>query len=126
MADDTKLFSIAEEGCLRVSSHIRQVVYHRSLNVLLVLSSNGSREAEIKVVVLDIASGTILHDTRLSLPPPFSPGSQSLNQSEAPDSVCPESFRGNCLKLKHQSPLTHLIVFYFALFNLQILSNAFQ
>ena len=26
MADDTKLFSIAEEGCLRVSSHIRQVV----------------------------------------------------------------------------------------------------
>ena len=26
MADDRKLFSIAEEGCLRVSSHIRQVV----------------------------------------------------------------------------------------------------
>ena len=67
MSEDTKLFTIAEEGCLRVSSYIRRIVYHRSLNVLLVFSSNGPRETEIKVVVLDIASGTVLHDTKLSL-----------------------------------------------------------
>ena len=75
MSEDTKLFTIAEEGCLRVSSYIRRIVYHRSLNVLLVFSSNGPRETEIKVVVLDIASGTVLHDTKLSLAQSNSTGS---------------------------------------------------
>ena len=87
MADDTKLFSIAEEGCLRVSSHIRQVVYHRSLNVLLVFSSNGPRETEIKVVVLDIASGTVLHETKLSLASSSTTGSESQGGDEGVSSA---------------------------------------
>ncbi|KAI9556663.1 hypothetical protein GHT06_016453 [Daphnia sinensis] len=80
MADDRKVFSIAEEGCLRVSSHIRRIVYHRSLNVLLVFSSNGPRDTEIKVVVLDIASGTVLHDTKVSLAHSSLPGLNSQGE----------------------------------------------
>lgn len=87
MADDTKLFSIAEEGCLRVSSYIRQVVYHRSLNVLLVFSSNGPRDTEIKVFVLDIASGAVLHDTKLSpsLSNQTGPESEKENEGSSTD-----------------------------------------
>ena len=58
MADDTKLYSIVEEGCLRLNPNIRNVVYHKSLNVLLGFTEVG------QVIVLDIASGTVLHETR--------------------------------------------------------------
>lgn len=103
MADDRKVFSIAEEGCLRVSSHIRRIVYHRSLNVLLVFSSNGPRDTEIKVVVLDIASGTVLHDTKVSLAPLNLPGpslqtevvfDDELLENEL-DGVGYQTFKGN-------------------------------
>ena len=74
MADDTRnltcninsnpkqsvgsLYSMAEEGCLRINANIRKVVYHKSLNVLLGFTHQG------QVIVLDIASGTVLHETR--------------------------------------------------------------
>lgn len=63
MADGTELFSLIEEGCLRLSPHIRQVAFHKSLNVLLGFTNDG------QVFVLDIASGTVLHDTRLTVAP---------------------------------------------------------
>ena len=43
MADDRKLFSIAEEGCLRVSSHIRQVVLSQIPQRLLLKRPKGNR-----------------------------------------------------------------------------------
>lgn len=105
MADDRKVFSIAEEGCLRVSSHIRRIVYHRSLNVLLVFSSNGPRDQEIKVVVLDIASGTVLHDTKVSLAPSILPGSNSQGEVVFEDELLEneldggsfQTFKGNII-----------------------------
>lgn len=66
MADDSKLLTISEEGCLRWNSNIRNVVYHKSLNVLLGFCPDGKDEAQ--VVVIDIASGTILHHVRLGNP----------------------------------------------------------
>ena len=58
MADDIKSFSIVEEGCLRLPNpKIHNVVYHKSLNILLAFGERG------QVFVLDIASGTVLHDT---------------------------------------------------------------
>lgn len=61
MADGTKLFSLIEEGCFRLSPHIRQVVFHKSLNVLLGFTNDD------QVSVIDIASGTVLHNTRLTV-----------------------------------------------------------
>lgn len=60
MADDSNLMTISEEGCLRWRSSIRNVVYHKSLNVLLGLCHDANHEAQI--VVIDVASGTILHN----------------------------------------------------------------
>lgn len=60
-------FSVVEEGCLKLNNaDVRTVLYHQSLNVLLGFSTSGSGQdgAEPGVVVLDIASGTLLHDTR--------------------------------------------------------------
>lgn len=57
------LFSLAEEGCLRLMPAnspcpVGRVVYHKSLNVLLAFSQDG------RASVVDIASGTVLHDTK--------------------------------------------------------------
>lgn len=58
MADDSKLLTISEEGCLRWNSRIRNVVYHKSLNVLIGFCPDGNDDGQI--VVIDIASRTIL------------------------------------------------------------------
>lgn len=63
MADDSNLMKISEEGCLRWSLSIRNVVYHKSLNVLLGLGHDANHKAQI--VVIDVASGTILHNVCL-------------------------------------------------------------
>ena len=60
------LFSLAEEGCLRLMPAnspcpVGRVVYHKSLNVLLAFSQDG------RALVVDIASGTVLHDTKALL-----------------------------------------------------------
>ena len=96
MADDTKLFSVVEEGCLKVSSHIRQVVYHKSLNVLLVFTSNQPLDSEIKVVVLDIASGTVLHETKLSV------------AAQTPESGDASSHPNKSNKLSNPIPTHHI------------------
>ena len=60
-------FSVMEEGSLKLNNpDVKKVLYHQSLNVLLGFSSSSSREdgPQPGVVVLDIASGTLLHDTR--------------------------------------------------------------
>ena len=62
----TALFSLAEEGCLRLMPAsnpcpVDRVVYHKSLNVLLAFSQDG------RASVVDIASGTVLHDTKALL-----------------------------------------------------------
>ena len=62
MADgaNVKFFSLVDEGCLRFSPYIRHVVYHKSLNVLLAFTHLD------QVFVVDIASGTVLHETRFT------------------------------------------------------------
>ena len=68
----TKPFSVIEEGSLKLNNpDVSTVLYHQSLNVLLGFSSTPSdagnhqeQQQQPGVVVLDIASGTLLHDTR--------------------------------------------------------------
>ena len=55
---DRNRYSVVEEGRLRWNAtDVRDVVYHKSLNVLLGFARSG------RVVVLDVGSGTLLHDT---------------------------------------------------------------
>ena len=53
-------WTVTEDGCLVVNDDIESVIYHPSLNVVLVTSKAGI------VRVIDVASGAIIHASDLS------------------------------------------------------------
>lgn len=60
-------FSVMEEGSLKLDyPDVKKALYHQSLNVFLGFFSSSSIEvgSHPKVVVLNIPSGTLMHDTR--------------------------------------------------------------
>ena len=59
-------FSVMEEGSLKLDyPDVKKTLHHQSLNVFLGFFSSSSIEVgpHPEVVVLDIVSGTLLHDT---------------------------------------------------------------
>lgn len=57
--DDDDPWLLKEDGSLKVDAEARHIVYHSSLNVIVVLS----RQNEVKV--LDIISGVVLQSCQL-------------------------------------------------------------
>jgi len=51
---------VSEDGCLLIKDELESVVYHQSLNVILVTTRTG------EVRVIDVMSGAILHSATLS------------------------------------------------------------
>ena len=58
--DPEKTWFTIEDGCLALKDQIENIVYHPSLNVLLIISRGA------KVSILDITSGTVYHSIDLS------------------------------------------------------------
>nr|XP_022908652.1 baculoviral IAP repeat-containing protein 6 isoform X2 [Onthophagus taurus] len=58
MADDPCL--LKEDGYLNAATDLRKIVYHPSLNVIIVCSESG------KVHIIDVNSGVVLHTSNLS------------------------------------------------------------
>lgn len=58
MAED--LWFLNEDGYLKVDTDVKEIIYHPSLNVILICTNSGV------VRVLDVNSGVILQSTNLS------------------------------------------------------------
>lgn len=58
MADEPWL--LKEDGYLNVDPNLKQIIYHPSLNVILICTDSGI------VHVLDVNSGVVLQSSRLS------------------------------------------------------------
>lgn len=66
-AEDVQPSAMAEEPCLlkedgylQAATEVRKIVYHPSLNVILICTSSGI------VRVLDVNSGVVLHSNQLT------------------------------------------------------------
>lgn len=58
MADDSCV--LKEDGYLNADTDLKRIVYHQSLNVIIICTKSGT------VHVIDVNSGVVLHSSNLS------------------------------------------------------------